>query len=96
MWRTNTRSPHTTNRMHGNHPLENNPNKENQQATTLTQMTSQPSQITRNTQIGDISVEQVATSLGSNLDHLIEALEEVFTAPNLQESKKSWIRSHND
>ena len=40
---------------------------------------SQPSQITRNTQIGNISVEQKATSLGSNPDHLVEALEDVFS-----------------
>ena len=53
----------------------------------LTHQMSQPSQITRNTQIGNISVEQIATSLGSNLDHLVEALEDVFTAPQSMEEQ---------
>ena len=42
----------------------NNSNKENQQPNSsmqLTHQTSQPSQITRNAQIGNISVEQMAT-----------------------------------
>ena len=50
----------------------NNSNKENQQphgSPQLTSQTSQPSQITRNAQIGNISVEQMARSLGSDLDH---------------------------
>ena len=62
----------------------NSANKENQQPNNSMQPTcqmSQPSQITRNTQIGNISVEQIATSLGSNPDHLVEALEDVFMAP---------------
>ena len=29
-------------------------------------------------QIGNVSLEQMAMSMGSNLDHLVEALEEVF------------------
>ena len=53
----------------------------------MTSQTSQHSQITRNMQIGDISVEQIATSLGSNPDHLVEALEEVFCAPQLTEEQ---------
>ena len=65
----------------------NNSNKENQQPNGLMQSTSQPSQITRNTQIGNITVEQIATSLGSNLDHLVEALEDVFTAPQTMEEQ---------
>ena len=59
----------------------NNTNKENQQPDSLMQLTSQTSQhsqIIRNTQIGNISVEQMATSLGSDPDHLVEALEKVF------------------
>ena len=59
----------------------NNSNKENQQPNGLMQLTSQTSQhgqITQNMQIGNVSVEQMATSMGSNLDHLVEALEEVF------------------
>ena len=41
---------------------------------------SQHSQITRNMQIGNISVEQIAMSLGSDPDHLVEALGDVFCA----------------
>ena len=47
----------------------NNLNKENQQPNGSMQFTSQMSQhgqITRNTQIGNISVEQMAMSLGSD------------------------------
>ena len=68
----------------------NNTNKENQQPDSsmqLTSQTSQHSQITRNTQIGNISVEQMARSLGSDLDHLVEALEEVFCAPQPTEEQ---------
>ena len=50
--------------------------------------TSQHSQITRNMQIGNISVEQMATSLGSDPDHLVEALEEVFCAPQPTEEQE--------
>ena len=62
----------------------NNANKENQQpngSMQLTSQMSQHSQITRNMQIGNISVEQIATSLGSDPDHLVEALGDVFCAP---------------
>ena len=48
---------------------------------------SQHSQITRNMQIGNISVEQIAMSLGSDPDHLVEALEEVFCAPQPTEEQ---------
>ena len=41
---------------------------------------NQPSHITRNTQIGNISVKQIAASLGSDPDHLVEVLEDVFAA----------------
>ena len=61
----------------------NNANKENQQPTSSTQSTSQSSQdsqITRNMQIGNISVEQISTSLGSDPDHLLEALGDVLCA----------------
>ena len=53
----------------------------------LTSQTSQYSQITRNTQTGNISVKQMAMSLGSDLDHLVAALEEVFCAPQPTEEQ---------
>ena len=37
---------------------------------------------TESTQIGNITVEQIATALGSETDHLIEALEEIYPAPS--------------
>ena len=37
--------------------------------------------------IGNISVEQIATSLRSDPDHLVEALEDVFTAPQSMEEQ---------
>ena len=67
---------------------ENPLNKENQQPNGLTQSTSQTSQhgkITQNMQIGNISVEQIATSMGSDPDHLVEALEEVFGSQSTEE-----------
>ena len=70
----------------------NNTNKENQQPNGLmqsTSQTSQHSQITRNMQIGNISVEQMATSLGSDPDHLVEELQEVFCAPQPTEAQDS-------
>ena len=48
---------------------------------------SQHSQITRNMQIGNISVEQMATSLGLDLDYLVEALEDVLCAPQPTEEQ---------
>ena len=68
---------------------EENPlNKENQQPDGSTQSTSQTSQhgqITQNMQIGNLSVEQMATSMGSDPDHLVEALEEVFGSQSTEE-----------
>ena len=38
-------------------------------------------------QIGNISVEQIAMSLDSDPDHLVEALEEAFCAPQPTEEQ---------
>ena len=67
---------------------ENVLNKENQQPNGSTQSTSQTSQhgeITQNTQIGNVSVEQMAMSMGSDPDHLVKALEEVFGFQSTEE-----------
>ena len=64
----------------------NNSNKENHQPNSSTQLTSQTSQhgqITQNMQIGNVSMEQMAMSMGSNPGHLVEALEEVFVCLSL-------------
>ena len=68
----------------------NNSNKENQQPNGLTQLTSQTSQhgqITQNIPIGNVSVEQMALSMGSNPDHLVEELEEEFCPPQSREKQ---------
>ena len=53
--------------------------------TQLTSQTSQHGKITQNTQIGNVSVEQMAMSMGSDPDHLVEALEEVFGSQSTEE-----------
>ena len=53
--------------------------------TQLTSQTSQHGKISRNTQIGNVSVEQMATSMGCDPDHLVEALEEVFGSQSTKE-----------
>ena len=53
----------------------------------LTSQMSQHGQMKRNMHIGNISVEQIAMSLGSDPDHLVEALEEVFCAPQPTEEQ---------
>ena len=67
---------------------ENSLNKENQQPNSSTQLTSQTNQhgkITQNMQIGNISVEQMATLMGSDPENLVEALEEVFGSQSTEE-----------
>ena len=51
----------------------------------LTSQTSQHGKVTQNTQIHNVSVEQMATSVGSDPDHLVEALEEVFGTQSVEE-----------
>ena len=64
----------------------NSSNKENQQPKDSMQLTSHPSQnqITTNTQIGNVTVGQIAT-LGSNPDHVVEALEDVLASQTMEE-----------
>ena len=51
----------------------------------MTSQTSQHVQITKNMQIGNVLVEQMAMSMGSDPDHLVEALEEVFGSQSTEE-----------
>ena len=64
-----------------------NQNKENQMPDETMNLTSHPSQITKSTQIGNITVEQIATALGSETDHLIEALEAVYPTPSQEDQE---------
>ena len=40
--------------------------------------------------IGNVSVEQMAMSIGSILDHPLDALEEVFGTPQSTENQGTW------
>ena len=84
---------------------EENPlNKENQQPNGSMQLTSQTSQhgkITWNMQIGNISVEQMTMLMGSDPDHLVEVLEEVFGSQSTeeqdtQEEETAWLAPSYD
>ena len=84
------RPPYQQQNKHDQSGGGNNSSKENQLPNDSMQLTSQPSQpthVTRNTQIGNISVEQIATSLGSEADHLVEVLEEVLVASHSTEEQ---------
>ena len=77
-------------------PVRPSQNKENQKPIELTQTSSWHSPIRRNTQIGNISVEQMTSSLGSEPDHPTEALEEIFMPLHqLRIWNHKWW-SHND
>ena len=52
-------------------------NKENQDPNSLTSLTSQPSSITPATPIGKITVEELAMKMGSQMDHVMAAINEV-------------------
>ena len=55
-------------------------NKENQDPNSLTSLTSQPSPITPATPIGNITVGELATKMGSQMDHVMAAINEVQEA----------------
>ena len=55
-------------------------NKENQDPNSLTSLTSQPSSITPATPIGNITVEELAMKMGSQMDHIMAAINEVQEA----------------
>ena len=76
-----------------------NQKDQNQATDEMTNSTSHPSQITKSTQIGNISVEQIAMALETN--HLIEALEEVYPAPyqedlECQVVESQWLTAQYD
>ena len=55
-------------------------NKENQDPNSLTSLTSHPSPITPATQIGNITVGELATKMGCQMDHVMAAINEVQEA----------------
>ena len=89
-----TDAPHDAPQRSTNDPSTNTAtcnNKDNQKLDESTKMTSQPSQITNSTQIGNILVEQLAKSLGKGTDHIIEALEEVFGTSTLEQDLECQV-----
>ena len=56
-------------------------------------LTSYPSQINKSTQIGNITVEQVATTLELETNHLTEALEKVYPTPSLEDLECQVVES---
>ena len=55
-------------------------NKENQDPNSLTSLTSWPSSITPATPIGNITMEELAMKMGSQMDHVMAAINEVQEA----------------
>ena len=66
-------------------------NKETQAPTMVMELTSRPSRITGSTQIGNITVDQFATSMGHSMDHIIEALEETFSNTEAKEDSEATV-----
>ena len=55
-------------------------NKENQDPNSLTSLTSWPSSITPATPIGNITMEELAMKMGSQMDHIMAAINKVQEA----------------
>ena len=72
----NAKYPHQWKQPHNSTKPQHTSNA--QPTNTAAGSTSRPSQKTTSTQVGNISVEQYATELGVQEDHLIEALEQTF------------------
>ena len=66
-------------------------NKENQDPNSLTSLTSQPSSITPATPIGNLTMGELATQMGSQMDHVMAAINEVQEA---YPSRGSGMPSH--
>ena len=66
-------------------------NKETQAPTMATKLTSWPSCINGSTQIGNITVDQFATSMGHSMDHIIEALKETFGNTEAEEDSEATV-----
>ena len=83
--------PHPQRQVSASHNTITSQNKETQAPTTATELTSQPSCINGSTQIGNITVDQFATSMGHSMDHIIEALKETFGNTDTKEDSKATV-----
>ena len=66
-------------------------NKKNQDPSSLTSLTSQPSSVTPATPIGNITVEELAMKMGSQMDHIMAAINEVQEARTLAEDLECQV-----
>ena len=66
-------------------------NKENQDTNSSTVMTSQPTPITSTTQIGNITVSNLATKMGSQMEDIVAAINEVQEAQTPTEDIESQV-----
>ena len=66
-------------------------NKENQDPSSLTSLTSRPSPITPATPIGDITMGELATKMGSQMDHIMAAINEVQEAQTPAENLECQV-----
>ena len=83
--------PHPQRQTSASHNTVTSQNKETQAPTMTTELTSQPSCINGSTQIGNITVDQFATSMGHSTDHIIEALEETFGNTEAEEDSEATV-----
>ena len=73
------------------HTPANSQNKENQDTNGLTVMTSQPSPITPTMQIGNITVSDLATKMGSQMEDVVAAINEVQEAETPTKDLESQV-----
>ena len=69
----------------------NSQNKENQDTNGLTIMTSQPSPITPTMQIGNITVSDLAMKMGSQMEDVVAAINEVQEAETPAKDLESQV-----
>ena len=73
------------------HAPANSQNKENQDTNGLTVMTSRPSPITPTTQIGNITVSNLAMKMGSQMEDIVAAINEVQEAETPAKNLESQV-----
>ena len=83
--------PHPQRQALASHNTITSQNKETQAPTMTMELTNQPSHINGSIQIGNITVDQFATSMGHSTDHIFEALEETFSNTEAAEDSKATV-----
>ena len=83
--------PHPQRQTSASHNTITSQNKETQAPTTTMESTSQSSCTNGSTQIGNITVDEFATSMGHSMDHIIEALKETFGNTEAEEDSEATL-----